>query len=67
VLEAIGSHAYRLDTPPGIHNVFHVSLLRPATDDPFPSQSNGDYQPPPRLVNGEAEYLVEEILQEREK
>jgi transposase InsO family protein len=67
VLEAIGSHAYRLDTPPGVHNVFHVSLLRPAASNPFPSQSNGDYQPPPVLIDGEAEYVVEEILQEREK
>jgi hypothetical protein len=23
VLEVIGTHSYRLDTPPGIHNVFH--------------------------------------------
>lgn len=38
VLEKIGSHAYRLDTPPGIHNVFHAWLLRPAASDPFPSQ-----------------------------
>jgi hypothetical protein len=53
--------------PPGIYNMFYVSLLRPTMDDPFLSQSNGDYQPPPRLVNGEAEYLVEEILQECEK
>jgi hypothetical protein len=42
--------------------MFYVSLLRPAIDDLFPSQSNGDYQPPPRLVNGEAKYLVKEIL-----
>jgi hypothetical protein len=67
VLEAIGLHAYCLDTPPGIHNVFYVSLLRPAANGPFPSQSNSDYQPPAKLVNGEEEYAVEEILQEREK
>ena len=30
ILEVIGSHSFRLDTPPGIHNVFHTRLLRPA-------------------------------------
>lgn len=28
----------RLDTPPGIHPVFHVSLIRRAREDPLPSQ-----------------------------
>ncbi|THC87391.1 hypothetical protein EYZ11_013163 [Aspergillus tanneri] len=65
VLEAISSHAYRLDTPPGIHNVFHVSLLRPAADDPFPSQINDDYQPPPVMVDGVEEFGVTEILDKR--
>jgi hypothetical protein len=67
VLEAISSYTYQLDTLLGIYNVFHISLLHPAIDDPFLSQSNGDYQPPPRLVNGEAKYLVKEILQEHKK
>jgi hypothetical protein len=52
---------------PGIYNMFYVSLLCPAMNDPFPSQSNGDYQLPPKLVNGEAEYLVKEVLQEYKK
>lgn len=34
ILEPVGSHAYRLNTPPGSHNVFHVDLLRPAANDP---------------------------------
>ena len=37
VLDRIGSHVYWLDTPTGIHNVFHTWLLRLAVDDPFPS------------------------------
>ncbi|THC87386.1 hypothetical protein EYZ11_013167 [Aspergillus tanneri] len=65
IIEKVGSHAYRLNTPPGIHNVFHVMLLRPANSNPFPSQQNDDYQPPPQLVDGEEEYLVQEILDER--
>ncbi|KAF7174428.1 hypothetical protein CNMCM5623_007171 [Aspergillus felis] len=67
VLKAIRSHAYQLDMLLGVYNIFYVSLLRPAASDPFPSQVNNDYQPPLELVNGEAEYTVEEILKEREK
>lgn len=63
VLETIGSHACRLDTPPGIHNVFHVSLLRLAADDPLPSQRSDDYRPPAILTDDGEEYEVEEILQ----
>lgn len=51
VLEKIGSHAYRLDTPPGIHPVFHTSLLRPANNNPLPSQIRTDPQPPAILGN----------------
>lgn len=45
VLEKVGSHAYRLNTPPGIHDVFHTRLLRPATEDPLPSQVITEWQP----------------------
>lgn len=65
VKEIIGSHSYRLDTPPGIHNVFHSMLLRPASYDPFPSQILYDTQPGPLIVGGEEEYEVEKILQEK--
>ena len=66
ITEVINSHAYRLDTPPGIENVFHVSLLRPAGTDPLPSQIVAEAQPPAIISeDGEEEYEVEEILRAR--
>ena len=38
VLACIGTHAVQFDTPQGIHLVFHVSLVKKAAEDPFPSQ-----------------------------
>ena len=66
VLAQISPYAYRLNTPEGIHPVFHVDLLRQAANDPFPSQRNDDYQPPAVLVDGEEEYQVERILDYRQ-
>lgn len=69
VIECIGSHAYRLNTPPGIHNVFHTMLLRPVNNDPFPSQKQTDWQPTAILVEDDTgeheEWQVEKILDER--
>lgn len=70
VIRPVGSHAYELEIPRGIHNVFHTWLLRPASEDPFPSQSRTDVQPPPIVKQGEDaseedEYEVEQILEDR--
>jgi hypothetical protein len=61
VVKAIGQNAYQLDTPQGIHNVFHTTLLLPVAHNPLPSQVQDDYQPPPMIVNGEEEYEIERI------
>jgi hypothetical protein len=69
VTELVGSHACRLDTPPGIHNVFHISQLRRAGDDPLPSQVQDDTQPPAIISEdtGEEEWEVEKILDVRKE
>jgi hypothetical protein len=65
IQEVMGSHNYRLDTPPGIHNVFHSRLLRPVKKGILPGQVVRDTQPPALLVDGELEYKVDEILDEK--
>ncbi|KAI0992596.1 hypothetical protein K3495_g15589 [Podosphaera aphanis] len=62
ILKKISSHAYKLKLPPTmrVHPVFHVSLLEPTSKDPLPGQFNPP--PPPIVVDGELEYVVEEIL-----
>ena len=65
MLELIGSHAVRLNVPRGVHDVFHVNLLRRATDDPLPSQQLENIEPPALLVDGVEEYEVEEICHHR--
>ena len=62
VLESVGTHAYRLDLPPRMryHPVFHVNLLRPASNDPVPGQVQPP--PPPIEVDNHDEWQVEDIL-----
>ena len=67
VLQVISNYNYRLDTPLGIHSVFHASLLKRAAADPFPNQRQGDSRPPVIMVDKEEEWEVERILRKRTK
>ena len=66
ILQRIGTRAYKLEFPPTmrIHPVFHVSRLKPCLDKPFPQQLRPE-ESPPEIINGEEEYLVETILNQR--
>ncbi|RAL60702.1 hypothetical protein DID88_010020 [Monilinia fructigena] len=65
VIGIVGTHSYRLNTPPGIHNVFHSQLLRSVSSDPLPSQRQDDTQPGPEILKDNEEYTVEKILEEK--
>jgi hypothetical protein len=66
VQEVCGSHTYRLDTPPGIYNVFPTRLLRPANTTPLPGQVVKEPQPLGIVVDDKVEYDVEEILGQKQ-
>ena len=75
VLACIGIHAVQLDTLPGIHLVFHVSLVKKAAEDPLPSQLTIDnehgmiFDTPEDTssvaINCAGEYTIERILWHR--
>jgi hypothetical protein len=65
VIEVLGSHSYRLDTPPGIHNVFHSKLLRPVNADPLNGQVLSEPQDSGIETDSHIEYEVERILDEK--
>ena len=44
----------------GVHPVFHVSMLEPATPNEIPNQTQSP--PPPIEIDGEPEYEIAEIL-----
>ena len=67
VTEVLGSHSYRLDVPPGIHNVFGLELLKLAATDPLISQSSDDSQPNPVIVDDVEEFGIDEIRGERKR
>ena len=60
----IGPMAYHLKLPhwmKQLHLVFNVVKLTPAPDDPIPGRKTTDH-PLPIIIDGEAEWEVEEIL-----
>ena len=65
VQEVIGSHNYRLDTPPAVHNVFPSRLLRPVKSSRLPGQAVTDSRPSAQMIGGELKYDVDEILDEK--
>jgi hypothetical protein len=67
VEKKIGRGAYKLKLPDDwkIHPTFNESLIKPYNNPKYESQER-DTRPPPKLVEGEEEYVVEEIVAERE-
>ena len=67
VVRKVGNGAYRLRLPPSmsrLHLVFNVIKLTLAPDDPVPGRR---LRPPPlpEIIDGEKEFIVEEILDSR--
>ena len=61
ILKNMGFHNFRLNTPPGIRNIFHVDKLRATSGDFFK-------HPGPSIINNENgthEYDVEKILKKK--
>ena len=61
-MKQISPVTYRIKLPAllKMHNIFHVDLLIPHHEtDAYGEQYS---QPPPELIDGQKEYIVEEIL-----
>ena len=65
IIKKVGTSSYKLGLPASmrIHNTFHISLLEPYKDHKFPSQIQN--HPPPIEIEGEPEYVLEEIIDSR--
>ena len=63
IIKKVMPTAYQLKLPPqwGIHDVFHVSLLRPVHED-FTVHPNPYPRPPPEIIDDEERWPVERIL-----
>jgi len=67
VTDRVGSHAYRLRLPETmrIHNVFHVSLLRPYHAPTYPGQATAVPGPVEIDSEGEEQFAVANIINSR--
>ena len=68
IFENMGSHNFKLNTPPNIRNVFHVDKWRAASTDFLFSQISNDNHPGPTIIgneNGTHEYDVENLLKKK--
>lgn len=59
ILNKVGPVAYKLRIPASmeVHDVFHVSLLRP-----YKTEEGSEFPPPALLPDGQIEYKVEAVL-----
>src|SRR6202522_2838861 len=63
IIARTNSHSVTLrlpDTIHGVHPIFHVSMLEPATPNEIPNRTQSP--PPPLEVQGELKYKISEIL-----
>lgn len=67
VLDTVDTHNYRLNTPKGIHDVFHINLLKRDPDDPLPSQRQHFNEPGPLRINNDDEWEIDEIVGHRKR
>ena len=69
ILEKVGKSAYKLKLDPkwpGVHPIFHESILHPYSTPSFPSQKTIP-PPPPDIIQGAEEQEIEEILASQER